>query len=169
MNQFNFTNFTDSFNNSIFDTLTFNFALNNTDDFVRGIFEGVSEVPMTENKCYNSDLKEQHSKLVQNFYNVTEAFITQDNIVNSLNDLYNLILSLKELNSNCRISNLVKKLSNFTNSVGNVNFVYKLYNNQQDLRGNFYNVTSNIYISDYNKAGIACGKIIRILLEYSTK
>jgi len=114
-------------------------------------------------------MKQFYPKIVQIIYKILEAFKARDNIVNTLNDLYNFILSISDLNTNCRISNLVKELSSFAYGVGEVKFVYRLVINHKQLKDNFSGLITHFYVSDYRMAGVAFGKITTILLNFSTK
>jgi len=170
-------NHTDNFNMTISNiTITDNngkpnvtYSNTNMEQFVTGIFEGISRVDFEDNKCYHKDIKRYIPEIILRFNSIVDAFKFKENISNSINDLYNYIVKLKLLGYNCNFAEMTTEIHIFSYLMGESNFVYRLLSNRKEISEYYQQFVESIVNDNYNQAGIAFGNISKLLTMHSTR
>jgi hypothetical protein len=148
--------------------LTFSYVENEAELFVNGIFEGISSVPIAENKCYKEiqkDIRIINSKIV----NLLKSIKSGGNIIDKLFDIHNILETISYLNENCNLKNLNNEIKNCNNFMCSFYKTLTIFRNSSELFENLVNGYKALKKRNFNKVGIALGKVIQIIFNFSTK
>ena len=157
-------NFFDSFDFSFFSN-----SDNKGEEFLSGIFEGVSSVPFDENKCYK-EIHKNKLEIMTTINNVLKAFKAKENIIDELFNLFNLLKILgKTSATHCNFIKLYVELGNTKNTFGVIILTYRSITNHSDLYTNILKGYETLQADNFNKAGFSLGKVLQILFDYYTE
>jgi len=128
-------------------------------EFVKGFLEGVSAVPIGNNKCYESS-KNSFNEMKQALALIMETILDNSETQNYLSKLKDVALKLKEYEDSCNLKSLVMKIFNFSYSnLGN------LWSKNEELEKTFKELLSS---NDNKQKGRKLGLIISIVFDYNT-
>jgi hypothetical protein len=157
-------NFFDSFDFSFFSN-----SDNKGEEFLSGIFEGVSAVPFEENKCYK-EIQQYKLEILTTMNNVLKAFKTKENITDELFNFYSLIKKLGITSAtHCNFIKLSLELGTTISTFGVFKITYRVIKNHSYLFTNILNGYETLQAENFNKAGFALGKVLQILFDYYTE
>lgn len=139
-----------------------------SENFFLGLLEGFSSVPLDQNKC---SLNLQYSKniFIPTIQELIKAYNKGEDFFSHFLTIYKHFDKFKHITS-CRFEKLAYEASSIWQVYGTVKVVYRAYSNIHDLYNNiekFCKTESNEKGS--RRAGLVMGKIISILLDYSTE
>ena len=144
-------------------------GVSNVEEFINGFFEGVSAVPVEQNKCIN-DIKSVKNDIVGIVTKIIDAYNNKNisGIIAAINDLIDLLNKIKGVSSNCNFDDLVKKLTQLSTESGIMSFGWNVIKNLSTTVNDVRTIENGIKVSNYENSGKAMGDLFKVLLKYTT-
>jgi hypothetical protein len=140
------------------------------EDLFEGFLEGVSSVPVNQNKClYGID--ELKTNLKESIVNLFEGF--RQNQVKKVVDASLKLLQIYEedvfIPLSCKFDDLGEILPALTTDKGRAKFAWYVTSNFAEILKQLKRMDSGFDNKDYKKIGKAVGAIFKTAFKYSTK
>lgn len=136
------------------------------DLFIQGMFISLAS-DTNSTICYTS-LSEKLPQIEKTIEAVYYTIKDHKNIASFL-DMYNLLTELRDYDTECYFSTLLKEFAYLITHYGKVKILYRLVKNYDNLYGNFTSSVNNFKQSLYKESGENFGFIIKALFNYSIK
>jgi len=137
--------------------------------YVEGLLEGLSSVPVEQNKCLLN--KEKYTEdYVRYMTNLIKVILKLRNYNDANTEIYAIGNDLKVDEDNCHFQKFYQTLKSVTQSKEEtVNVVVRIVMNAPELFKNFKEYYANLVRGEFKEAGIRKGNMIRIVYDFSTK
>jgi hypothetical protein len=135
--------------------------------FVNGFFEGVSSVPIEQNKC-SVDITSVKSEIILAFSDIISAIKSKKDIVKAILEFYSLSLKLGGLDSNCHFSQLSSDIAALGTKIGISKLVMRLSLHLVSFLEYAKGTYSNLESKEYKESGKNFGELTKLALNYST-
>jgi len=151
------------------DSIVDSFSSWSVEQFVDGFFEGVSNVPMSENKCFH-DILSVKGDIVSAVTDIVNAFKNKsfDNILPAIEKLIDLVFKSKDSAVSCNFVQLATSLAALGTKVGIMKFGMTVITHISGTIGDIKDFSTAIIAKDSEKTGVAIGHLFKLLLNYST-
>jgi hypothetical protein len=133
-----------------------------------GLLEGVSNVPIEQNKC-NKEVFDVKPKLIEAIKSLHDAIKYRTNIIEAIEKFVTLINELKSLDIDCRFNDLSVTLVSLTSKAGIAKLFYRITVHAIPFLEDINSMHKSYEERDYQKTGQYLGKIIKISLNYYTE
>ena len=148
--------------------INFNFISSKIEDFVDGIFEGVSSVPFEHNQC-NIQIKDFKPLIIEKVKDVFRAIKTRKDIGHSLYELFSLLKTeLPPFEYNCHFIELTTNIVGLISEVGLAKLIFKLTMHPFGVFNSLKDFVLGIKHSDYETAGKGLGEFLSLALGWYT-
>ena len=137
------------------------------EEFVNGFFEGVSSVPIDQNKC-STDIVTVKSGIVKVFTDLFVALKTRTGIVEAIQEVIALTVHLKNLDLNCKFTDLSNDLISLSTKAGITKLALRITTHLPSVLGDVKGTVTNFELKEFRKAGVNFGALTKVTLKYST-
>ena len=151
------------------DSIVESFSTWSVEQFVDGFFEGVSNGPIAENKCF-SDILAVKGDIVIAVTDIINAFKNKNigDILPAIEKLINVVLKVKDSAVNCNFVKLAASLASLGTKIGIAKLGMTVVTHISATIGDIKDLSSAIITKDSEKTGVAIGHLFKLLLNYST-
>lgn len=141
--------------------------INHMGDFVDGLLEGLSSVPVEQNQC-NIDINDYKPKIISAAINVAKAFKTGTNILEAFEEVYELVKSFPNFENDCHFERLEAQLTDLSTRVGIAKAFLRMVNSPIKTIDSLRSFYTGIENQDYKVGGKGLGQFLSIALYYTT-
>jgi hypothetical protein len=149
----------------------FNIDLEGFKKFFYGVLKGVSSVPFDKNICYKSALDLQIDDIFPVFRKLVKSIKKRSikEFFNFLRQVFNILKTLYNANTNCNIKRLIKKVKVYANPiVGFTKLIWNITKNYSVYYDDIKCAYKDLKNKDWRRSGYDIGRITSNLLKWKT-
>jgi hypothetical protein len=137
-------------------------------DFLDGLLEGVSSVPVAQNKC-KVEAEGVEPQLIQAIQDLVNAVKTGKGFVEAVQEFLSILNEIKAIPADCHFQDLYNDLVALGTTTGILKAVTRVATHAIAFVEDITGFTSNLKSGHFHDSGVAFGKILTLVLNFTTQ